>query len=360
MRGEPSEWAPAGLQSRAMKLELIALTLALLPFAREAAAPETPVLADAAVVRGMTISCQTWGGEWGTDGFGEELEELRELGCNWVAIHPYASIQKDGTVRFRNWLTRDGKNPRHILRPIAEAHERGMSILVKPHIAYWGSGFSWRGDIRFDDPAALARFHETYSQWILALAEIAKDADAFCVGTELEGVTADTATWKKLIAGVRERTDAHLTYAANWSDYSKVGFWSELDAVGLQGYFPISEEENPDRAALEAGWKRVVTELKTLHERTSKPIVFTELGYSRCRTTAREPWKFRREKAEHLPESVELKTRCTSVALEVLDRERDWLRGAFLWKWFVGEARGENFLVDTDEMRAVLSSAWRD
>lgn len=343
-----------------MKSALILAALALLPPTREEPRAKPPVLADPAVVRGMTISCQTWGGEWGSDGFGEELDRLRELGCNWVAIHPYASIRQDGTVRFREWLARDGKEPRHILRPIAEAHARGLSILVKPHLAYWGSGFSWRGDIRFEDPAALARFHETYSEWILTLAELAHEADAFCVGTELEGVTADTAAWKRLIAGVRERTKAHLTYAANWSDYSKVAFWSELDAVGIQGYFPISEQEDPDRAALEEGWERVVSELKALHERTSKPIVFTELGYSRCRTTAREPWKFRREPPEHLPASIELQARCTRIALEVLDRERSWLRGAFLWKWFVGEARGENFLVDTEPMRAVLGAVWNE
>ena len=50
-------------------------------------------------VRGVTISCQTWGKEWGTDAMLEAYDELKALGTTWVAIHPYAGIRGDGTVR---------------------------------------------------------------------------------------------------------------------------------------------------------------------------------------------------------------------------------------------------------------------
>ena len=72
-----------------------------------------PKLASFDVVRGMTVSCQTWGWEWGTDGMVEAMRELKALGVNWIAIHPYAGIRSDGTVRIHqrwygenNWLTR--------------------------------------------------------------------------------------------------------------------------------------------------------------------------------------------------------------------------------------------------------------
>ena len=52
--------------------------------------------------------------------------------------------------------------------------------------------------------------------------------------------------------------------------------------------------------------------------------------------------------------------RCLRVALEVLESEKDWLRGAFLWKWFVGEPgyNDQNFLVDTPPIRDVVRAAW--
>ena len=307
-------------------------------------------------VRGMTISCQTWGWEWGSDGFARELDELAELGVNWVAIHPYASVREDGSVRWREFDL--AQPPKHLVNPIREAHARGFSILIKPHLAYWGSGFSWRGDIRFEDSDARARFHDSYAEWIEVLASVTKEADAFCIGTELEGVMVEEARWRELIEVVRKKTLAHLTYAANWSDYQKVPFWDALDAIGLQAYFPISVERDPSDAVLEAGWQKVTKELRSLHERWGKPVVFTELGYNCSLQAANRPWEYRRARGEELVPATKLQTRCTRVALSVLEREQKWLRGAFLWKWFVGEAPGENFLFDTPEMRAVLHTEW--
>lgn len=313
--------------------------------------------ADASVVRGMTISCQTWGWEWGSPGFAGELQELDELGVNWVAIHPYARIRKDGSVSYREI---DLENPpKHLAGAIQTAHERGLSILIKPHLAYWGSGFSWRGEIKFDDPTALANFHKSYAKWITTLAEVTRDADAFCVGTELEGLVASPEPWRKLIAQVRKKTDAHLTYAANWSEYELVGFWDALDVIGLQAYFPISETSSPTERDLHRGWTTVLDELEALHEKWSKPIVFTELGYNQSLTAAAKPWDYTRARGKDVRPASELQARCTKVALEVLGEERDWLRGVFLWKWFVGEAPGENFLVDTPELRRVLRDQWR-
>ncbi len=311
---------------------------------------------DPSVVQGMTISCQTWGWEWGSDGFADELVRLEQLGVNWVAIHPYARIRPNGTVEWREF---DPENPpKHLAGPIQRAHERGFSILIKPHIAYWGSGFAWRGAIRFDDPADQARFHSTYRKWISALAEATQAADAFCVGTELEGMVAAEEPWRELIAEVRGKTKAHLTYAANWSEYTQVKFWDALDVIGLQAYWPISEAAAPDDGDLRGGWDKVLKELRALHTQWGKPLVFTELGYNCSLGAASRPWEYRGASREDHERALELQTRCTRVALEVLGREREWLRGAFLWKWFVGESRGENFLVDTPELRGVLRDVW--
>jgi len=309
------------------------------------------------VVRGMTISCQTWGQEWAQDGFGDELDRLRGLGVNWVAIHPYARIHADGRVSWRGAL--DEGVPAWISRPIEEAHARGMRLLLKPHLAYWGSPFRWRGDIRFDEPAARARFWETYRAWILRLAEVGAGADGFCVGTELGGLGADETHWRELTAGVRARTGARLTYAANWDDFDAVRFWDALDAVGVQAYFPLSDREDPDLETLRAGWRPVLARLRAVHAATGKPVVFTELGYDRSLDAAREPWADRTAAAEDLARAEALQSRCLTSALEVLQDEVDWLRGAFLWKWFVGRTHErETFLVDTPHLRAVLHSSW--
>ncbi len=50
------------------------------------------------VVRGMTISCPQAGRVWGSDAMVETMRKLKSLGVNWVTIHPYAGIRKDGSV----------------------------------------------------------------------------------------------------------------------------------------------------------------------------------------------------------------------------------------------------------------------
>ena len=85
-----------------------------------------PEPTDPHLVRGMTISCQGWGAEWGTDRFAAELDELAALGVNWIAIHPYAFLKRDGSLAWRDL---DPETPPEWLaRPVREAAARGLSI----------------------------------------------------------------------------------------------------------------------------------------------------------------------------------------------------------------------------------------
>lgn len=342
------------------------MTLALLAAPRPQDFDRSPG-AEHASVRGMTISCQTFGREWGTDAFAAELDRLAELGVNWIAIHPYASIAADGSLRWRDL---DPESPPVWLeRPIREAHARGLEIFIKPHIAYWGSPFSWRGEIAFEDESSRARFFTDYTRWIVEVARCTRDADAFAVGTELGGMVAHAEDWARIIEGVREVTPAHLTYAANWDSYLEVPFWDRLDCIGVQAYFPLCDSTSPTEADLDEGWRRVFDPLRSLSERTGKPVVFTELGYDAHLDTARTPWVGGGGHGRggpgrtRDPAGLALQRRCLEVALRTLasEGEKDWLRGAFLWKWFAGRTHGaEDFVLDTEAIRATLSEQWLD
>ena len=311
-------------------------------------------------VRGVTISCQTWGWEWGQDAFADELAELAALGTNWVAIHPYAGVRGDGSVRPSGGALDPDDPPPWLRRPIEAAAAHRMAFFVKPHLAYWGSPFEWRGEIHFEAAEERERFWTQYTGWIVALARATRDADAFCVGTELDGMLADEGRWRDLIARVRAVSSARLTYAANWDHFAEVPFWDALDAVGVQAYFPLSESADPDETELEAGWSGVLTRLRALHEQTGKPVVFTELGYHASPHVASRPWSDRGAAPSDAPAARALQERCLRVGLEVLAREERWLRGAFLWKWFVGEPgrNGHSFVLDTPRLRAVIGEAW--
>lgn len=309
----------------------------------------------AADVRGMTVSCPTWGWEWGSDAMVSTLDVLQEHGVNWVSIHPYARIRNDGTVAWRD-LDPEAPPP-WIARPIHEAHARGMKVMIKPHLAYWGSRFSWRGEIAFSDPEAQSRFFASYRRWVSQMAVASKGADAFVVGTELDGTTAHTDQWRAVIADVRGVYDGPLTYAANWDQVRKVGFWDDLDTIGVQAYFPVIPDAPPgtvpEPAALDAGWDRILADLRVVHEETGKHIVFTELGYDASSNAAAEPWA-----GGGGSQGEEVQEACMRAALRAVDREPSVV-GAFLWKWFPGEVATGDFRMTSPRMRRTITDMWK-
>lgn len=303
-------------------------------------------------IRGITVSTHRSGQEWASDQIGPTFDDVRAVGANWVAVHPYARISADGTVRFRP-IDRSSP-PAEIVRPIREAQARGLQIFVKPHLAYWGSPFSWRGEITFSDDESWQRFFTSYGEWIEGVASVTYEADGFAVGTELDLTVGYEREWREVISRVRRVSGSALTYAANWTHYREVPFWDALDAVGIQAYFPISMSERPSDADIEAGWSALMGELRAFRSVTAKPIVFTELGYNRSWSAAREPW----DNHTDGPDAEGLQRRLLGVALDAIERE-EAVVGAFLWKWFPRpRSVGRDFQLAAPAIQDTLRRSW--
>lgn len=329
--------------------------LGMLSACLAAAAHAAPPVRDPyAVVHGVTVSCAGMGQSWGSDEMVETLRELRELGVNWIAIHPYAEIGADGTVGGGRTAAMY-ESPGWLTRPIAEAHRLGLKIMIKPHIAYWGSRFSWAGAITFDDADAWRRFFDSYEAWIVMVARLAHEADAFVVGTELDLTVQHEHEWRRVIAAVRRSTASPLTYSAGWDHYEDVPFWDALDAIAIQAYFPLVDHDGvPSSEELDRAWALWMERLEAFAAEAKRDIVFGELGYNDSADAARHPWAHRRGG----PQAEEVQGRCLAAALRALARSKA-VAGAFLWKWFpAGTERHANFLQSTPAMRAVIASFW--
>jgi len=329
----------------------LALLLGLLLCAPAGFAGEDPH----AVVHGMTISCPGAGRIWGTDQMVTTMRELKTLGVNWITIHPYAGIRGDGTVGGEGGMSRMYADPTWLTRPIAEAHALGLKIMIKPHIAYWGSPFDWRGAIRFDTDAEWRQFFDTYERWITMVADLSRDADAFVVGTELDRTVEHDARWRAIIAAVRAKTNAPLTYCAGWDSYEIVPFWDALDVIGIQAYFPLVDHERvPTPKELDRAWGVWMGRLESFAARYARQVVFGELGYNLSSMAAVRPWEYRQGGGD----AEEIQRLCMTSALRAIE-ESDFVVGAFLWKWFPDEGRGHrNFLTSTPSMREVIGRFW--
>lgn len=330
---------------------LLALSL-LLP-----GCPPASTTRDRPPLRGVVISCQTWGHEWASDEMVTALREVRALGANWVQIHPYLSIDRDGTVTARR-LDAASPPPVWLSRPVAEAHALGLSIAIVPHVAGWRSGWRWRGDIAFgDDEAAWRRFFDGYTSALLNLIAATPDADGFAVGSELDGTIHREADWRAVIAAVRSATDKPITYAANFSHVDAVRFWDAVDVIGISAYYPVADRPGlPSASSIDRAWDRIHGSLADLRRRTGKPVVFIELGYDLSAAAAHQPWEpARTGSADELARAVQL--RAYACALAALERHAA-VDGAFLWKWFPGPSRGEDFLVSAPPVRDLVARRW--
>lgn len=361
--GRPQDWS----RLRTVVRTVSAIGLGLVTAAAASGAPargeatRTAAVAATAdapreAIRGVVISCQTWGREWGSDAMVATLQELRDLGVNWVQIHPYGSVSRDGQIALGRLATPDGAAPPWLARPIAEAHRLGLEICITPHLAPWRAGWSWRGDVQFKDGAAWTRFFADYRTWISTLATLCREADGFCVGSELDQtLSGHEQEWREIIAAVRRRTAAPLTYAANWPTYRQVPFWDALDCIAVSAYFPLVDHDRaPAPTELADAWQRIRRDVLRYARTQDRRVVFMELGYDNGTNAARTPWVDGNRAAG----GAELQAQCLDQALTAVDQPEDDLLGAFLWKWFPGESRGETFLLSAPLMRRTIDQHW--
>lgn len=307
---------------------------------------------DRVPVQGIIISTHGGGEDWASPEMHSTIEDIRDIGGNWISIHPYARIGDQGSVRFRD-IPADTV-PEYLAVPLRDARALGLKLQIAPHLAYWRSKFSWKGDIAFETEEEWTRFFAEYQTWIVNLARATRDADAFVVGTELDLTVHREAEWRRLITAVREVTDVPLTYAANWTHYTEVPFWDALDQVGIQAYFPVADSGAVTPELLDANWKPIMASVRAYSKQTGKQIVFTELGYNRSHKTAVEPWAYHTDGEE----AEALQAMCLAAALRAVQRER-CIDGAFLWKWFPNpHPAGRNFQLATPAIKGVIADAW--
>lgn len=340
---------------------LLALVLAAAPACGAAVAAEpAPAPAFAvdpaagfaeSVVRGVNHAhIHRRGSGYGSTSSARELERLKDVGVDWIAVTPYAYQPKatsDGIVGYdengrTTTLFRDPSlTDDDVAAEIRAARARGLKVVVKPHVwagDFWGGG-EWHGTIRQLDEEAHARWWRTYRGFVLHNARIAAraGADAYCLGTELVTMTNGRADeWRALARDVRAVFPGHLTYAAHWDrELSHVGFWDALDVVGVSAYFPLQATDDATVDDLVRAWAPHEQRLASIAAAHGKPVVFMELGFRAATGSFRTPWAYDGGVPDELTQA-----KAYEATFRALGRHR-WWRGAFLWKTFTDPARAD-------------------
>lgn len=158
-------------------------------------------------------------------------------------------------------------------------HSKGVKVMVKPQLWIWRGVFTGSMEMKSDDD--WQQLENSYENFILNYAEMAQEAkaDVFCIGTELEKFVANRPDfWNQLIPKVRNIYRGKLTYAANWDEYKRTPFWSQLDFIGIDAYFPLCEHETPTVEQCREGWAKYKPILRNCLRRLISRYSLPNLG----------------------------------------------------------------------------------
>lgn len=266
----------------------------------------------------------------------EALEPIKKINAGWMAISPYA-FSRVGSPELRYDLPRQwwGERKEGVAATVNHARELGLKIMMKPHV--WVREQGWAGDFELGSEADWKKWEGNYRDYILSFARLTDslNVEIFCIGTELRKATQQRPDfWHALIDDVREIYRGRLTYAANWDNYSNISFWGDLDYIGIDAYFPLSDRQSPTVVHLNEKWEPVKEELQNFAERYDKPVLFTEFGYRSVNFTADGHWKYKRNERDL---NMVAQVNAYQALFETFWDE-PWFAGGFLWKWFASHS----------------------
>jgi len=260
---------------------------------------------------------------------------LKKIEAGWIALNPYAYCQQGmPQVQFDEKKQWWGECTSGVQAMIGYARQCNLKVMLKPHI--WLSHHNWAGDFDIERGQDWRKWEREYEHYILHYVQLAEamGVEIVCMGTELtHPVEKRPFFWKHLIREIRVVYHGKITYAANWDNYQFIPFWKELDYIGVDAYFPLSEEQEPTEKELKKAWLPYLRQMKAFSDSVSKPVLFTEYGYRSINQAAWKQW----ELPEYWEEGgkVNMQGQANSyAAIYAAVWQQEWFAGGFLWKWY--------------------------
>ncbi len=310
--------------------------------AQETAAPSSGMLAWVAseqpAIRGITVgpieSSQWPGRGYGTPYSAALLDELARLGTNWISITPFGRIfDLKSTEIVMDFEAPYPENREAVRRMVQQAHERGMKVLLIPHL--WVDTGGWRGEIDPVTDEGWERYQASYRAFVLAWAELAAEAgaDAFSIGVECKSWSGRFGGyWTSLIRDVRATFRGLLTYSANWDEVEGVLFWDKLDLIGINAFYPLAQHDDATYDEYVAGAKRARDGIRRAAELLDMPVLFVEVGYTTRANAAVEPWLWPDDMSDVRFDEHE-QARALAAVFEAFLPE-PWFSGFFVWRYY--------------------------
>lgn len=271
----------------------------------------------------------------------DPMAAIKAINADWIGVIPYAFTEEGkpavqfGTTDWQWW----GETPEGATKTIQLGHEAAMKVMLKPQVYVPGS---WTGAINFESDEAWKLWEADYEKYIMTFAEIAEqqNAELFCIGTEFKMSSINRPQfWEELIKKIRAVYTGQLTYAANWDEYPQITWWDQVDYIGVDAYFPLSDEAIPTKTDLVQLWQPFEIQMSEVSKKFARPILFTEFGYMSVEGCAGKTWELEADRSI-LVYNEQAQANAFDALYEVFWSKPYWA-GGFIWKWYPNEFAGE-------------------
>jgi len=255
------------------------------------------------------------------NGSKQVFKRLHDQGYTAISLIPFAGLRGDDVVPFDRHPA--GETDLSMRLGAARAHALGMQVMLKPHV--WPHG----GDPTKFEPQSWENWFASYEKYLVHEATLAEriHAEWLCIGTELTR-SESRPEWLRLIKLVRTLYHGRITYAANFDAFEKTPFWRELDAVGVDAYFPLAPTMAATDAQLLAGARDAVARMQRVGKAAGRTVILTELGYPSTPGAWIDPWTEHRDRDP----DPNAQTRSFKAMLTAL-KNAPQIGGWFVWKY---------------------------
>eukprot|EP00026_Physarum_polycephalum_P007613 Phypoly_transcript_07677.p1 GENE.Phypoly_transcript_07677~~Phypoly_transcript_07677.p1 ORF type:complete len:491 (+),score=53.79 Phypoly_transcript_07677:108-1580(+) len=280
----------------------------------------------AEIMNGMVYAGWTTGGY--SSPFSDiSVKELAQTHNSWVSIvwTWYQDTMNSTEIAPETNISPSEADIAHFVQT---AKSLGLKVAFKPHVDLSNDPAHWRGEIgTYFDQDQWNTWFASYQSFIYYVASVAAklDADLLIVGTELSVTESQVDLWRATIQGIRKIFGGPLVYGANWSPFN-VTWWDALDFIGIDAYFPLSQDVNPPVKTLVSGWDGPMAIVSKVAKQYNKTVIFTEIGYQSRANAATAPY------GVNGPLNLLAQSNCYQAFFMAV-YSQPWFQGVFWWAW---------------------------
>jgi hypothetical protein len=261
------------------------------------------------------------------------IQEIAALGATHISL-VIPVYQDHGASTQIGLHTRLSPTLEGIAEAIRQSRRAGLEVTLFPivRLAHPREPNEWRGTLK---PSNRDAWFASYGEIMGELASLATltEVSRLVVGSELSSLDGDLPHWRELVARVRASFPGTLVYSANWDHYREAALYELVDEQGVVAYFDLRAAGGPsDVPSLTARWRELRRQIESFFAASSKPFLFTEVGYRSRQGCTAAPWE---EASGGLPDPDE-QTRAFEAFRQawLVGASKSRLDGVYVWNWY--------------------------